>query len=167
MGIALSRKKACSAEIRVSAQLRRGVLEVQQRNEVHNHKLSEHVWKHLPENRRLDQEQESKVISMTESHVPTNAIKKQLSNNSLKVITSKDVANIRQKYKKKERGGQMINHVLAGYHKNDANLFVDVATFESGWIAWSNILLLVAELWFFRFCLLSNGHHIRNDAEFP
>ena len=63
-----SRKKACGAEIRVSAQLRRGVLEVQQRNEVHNHKLSEHVWKHLPENRRLDQEQESKVISMTESH---------------------------------------------------------------------------------------------------
>ena len=74
-----SRKKGCDAEIRVNAQLRREVLEVQKRHEVHNHALDEHVWKHLPENRRSSKEERGKLTSLMKSNVPTNAIKKQLS----------------------------------------------------------------------------------------
>ena len=59
-----SRKKECGAEVRIAAQLRRGVIEVQTRNEVHNHALSEHVWKHLPENRRLTRDEEAKASCM-------------------------------------------------------------------------------------------------------
>ena len=118
-----SRKKECGAEVRIAAQLRRGVIEVQTRNEVHNHALSEHVWKHLPENRRLTRDEEAKVVSLATSHVATNAIKKQVIKDSNKVITSKDVANIRQKLEKSERKGrsevEMINHVLVEYQKKD------------------------------------------------
>ena len=74
-----SRKKGCDAEIRVNAQLSREVLEVQKRHEVHNHALDEHVWKHLPENRRSSKEERGKLTSLMKSNVPTNAIKKQLS----------------------------------------------------------------------------------------
>ena len=81
----------------------RGVIEIQTRNEVHNHALSEHVWKHLPENRRLTRDEEAKVVSLAISHVATNAIKKQVIKDSNKVITSKDVANIRQKLEKSEK----------------------------------------------------------------
>ena len=59
-----SRKKECGAEVRIAAQLRRGVIEVQTRNEVHNHALSEHVWKHLPEKRRLTRDEEAKASCM-------------------------------------------------------------------------------------------------------
>ena len=58
-----SRKKGCRAEIRLSAQLPRGELEAQSRHEAHNHPLSELIWKHLPENRRLDKEQQAQAMS--------------------------------------------------------------------------------------------------------
>ena len=132
-----SRKKGCDAEIRVNAQLRRGVLEVQKRDEVHNHALEEHIWKHLPENRRLSKEEKGKVTSLVESHVPTVAIKTQLRKESQKVVTTKDVANIRQKAERTERGGrsevETIDHVLVEYRKKDPKLFVDIATSASGW----------------------------------
>ena len=58
-----SRKKGCTAEIRVNAHLRDRVLVIQTHHEVHNHQLSELVWKHLPENRCLGKDEREKVIN--------------------------------------------------------------------------------------------------------
>ena len=129
-----SRRKGCGAGLSLYAHLRRNVLHLQTINEVHP--LSESVWEHLPENRRLDDAQTQGVLSLVDSNVPTVAIKKQLSKNLQKVITTQDVANIRNKHDRKERAGrseeQMIDFVLEEFKKRDPDMFVDVATSEAG-----------------------------------
>ena len=131
-----SRRKGCSARIIVYAHLRRKVLHVSQVNVTHNHQLSEGVWQNLPENRRLSNVEAETVLSLVQSNVPTAAIKKQVSKQVKKSITTQDVANIRNKHDIKQRAGrseeEMINHVLAEYQISDPNLFVDITATESG-----------------------------------
>ena len=121
------------------------MLHLQTINEVHNHPLSESVWEHLPENRQLDDVQSQGVLSLVDSNVPTVAIKKQLSKNLQKVITTQDVANIRNKHDRKERADrseeQMIDFVLEEFQKRDPEMFVKlsllaVCSFRScSWVA--------------------------------
>lgn len=86
-------KLECGAHVRLKANRLRQELVVTELFLQHNHDLSKSAFLHLPENRRIDKEDEEILLPLTELHIPPSRLVNLIHSKTNKPVTTQDVHN--------------------------------------------------------------------------
>lgn len=88
-------RQCCEAFIYLKASANGQQLEITKMNETHNHEISKILYSHLPNQRKITPENKAIVIELMDMKANKKLIQDKIMKESGKIVTLKDLSNIR------------------------------------------------------------------------
>lgn len=87
-------RQGCEAFIYLMINSEGNALEINRMNNIHNHEISEVLFNHLPNQRKIDSQNKTEVLELMKLRVNKKLIQHTMQIKTGKIITLKDLSNI-------------------------------------------------------------------------